>query len=114
MNRIGPFTPTFPRRLPLLRLVHRCPDLREDAVRGLAAKTDDHPKAYIAIILANLLPRPEDAVREVVRAIPPAVKQSNVLRDVTDGCVGDHHFGPCDKMKAAIRAENGGQIPEYP
>ena len=84
-------------------------------MRALAAQTNDYPKAYEAIILANLLPRPEDAVREVVRAIPPAVRQQgDLFLDVLARCVGDHHCGPCDKMKAAIRAENAGQIPSYP
>ena len=98
----------------MLRLVRRCPNLREAALQRLEANTDAYPKAFDAIILANLLPRAEDAVREVVRAIPAAIKQRNVLMEVTEDCAIDRHFGPCDKMDAAIRAENGGQIPSYP
>ena len=105
----------FPKHLPLPRLVRHCPNLRDHALERLSTDLDRHATAYTAIIIANLFPNPEDAVRKVVRAVSPEARKQNVLEDLVEDCATEHgNFGSCSVMEAAIRAENGGRIPRYP
>ncbi len=113
MNRIGPFTLSFPRHLPLPSLVRRCPNLSDHALRRLAASADSHSAAFLAIVIANLFPQAEQAVRQVVRAIPRTPDRDNLLAEMAQSCDTDGNYGPCDTLKAAFRAENGGRTPSY-